>query len=222
MHGVIHIHSIDLTTPFEPGAADFLTETEIQRASSFRFPDDAERWITCRAGLRRILSHCLGISPLEVPITTNEFGKPELDGIANPPGFNLSHCRELALIAIRRGGRVGVDVEPLKRAPDLLECESSFCHPEEIASLPLGGARAEALLDLWTAKEALLKALGTGLSTAPESLWIRRADGSLESSGSPSLEGLRVIRLEAPWLAGYRAALATDGGDFRIEHHRQP
>ena len=46
--------------------------------------------------------------------------------------FNLSHCPDLALVAVGTDGPVGIDLERFDRAMDLLECESTFCHPEEI------------------------------------------------------------------------------------------
>lgn len=221
--GVIQIHHIDLKAPYEPGACGVLTAAERNRASSFRATADGERWITCRAALRRILSDLIDVPPERVPIVENLYGKPLLEPADQSPGFNLSHCRDLALIAVRKEGPVGIDVEELVRAADLVECETSFCHADEIAALPPhGNGREVALLDLWTAKEALLKGLGTGFSIPPETIRLHEAGGWLTTTGAGPLDRFKVIRLEGPGLRDHRAALAVDGGPYVIEHLPQP
>jgi 4'-phosphopantetheinyl transferase len=69
------------------------------------------------------------------------------------------------ILAIAQDGRIGVDLEPLQSS-QVLEAASELFLPAErdwAASLS-GPARTRILLAIWTAKEALLKALGYGLS----------------------------------------------------------
>jgi carbonic anhydrase/acetyltransferase-like protein (isoleucine patch superfamily) len=69
------------------------------------------------------------------------------------------------VLAIARGGRIGVDLEPLQPS-QALEAASELFLPTERAwaeRVP-PGARWRRLLALWTAKEAMLKALGHGFS----------------------------------------------------------
>jgi 4'-phosphopantetheinyl transferase len=151
----------------------WLTAEEIARADRFRFEKDAAHWIACRVNLRRILGQAIQRPPRDVPLTLSETGKPLLAAPYDSLHFNLSHCSDLALVALCAEGPVGIDLESLARAPDLLECATTFCHPREISELPSEtGARASQLLRIWTAKEAVLKALGTGLSHPPESVRI--------------------------------------------------
>ena len=59
------------------------------------------------------------------------------------------------------------------RGSDLLGCEETFCHPDERMVLPAEREpRATFLLDIWTAKESVLKALGTGFFLPPEEVMI--------------------------------------------------
>jgi 4'-phosphopantetheinyl transferase len=154
-------------------AVDCLTPEEIARAGRFRFEADADHWMACRANLRIILGEAIQRPPREVPLIFSEYGKPALAPPFHFLHFNLSHCHDLAVIALTRDGPVGIDLEATARAADLLECESTFCHSAEILSLPEDNEeRARQLLRIWTAKEALLKALGTGLSHPPETVRI--------------------------------------------------
>lgn len=204
---------IHLIRPRDGAPAGILTESELARAAAFRFPEDAARWASYRAALRRILGGALGMPPGDVPLALTEAGKPVLAAPHHGLHFSLSHCDDLALVALCADGTVGIDVEPLGRAVELAGCEPVFCHPEEILALPVAAeARHDALLDLWTAKEALLKALGTGLLHPPESIQIRldepvpsvRCDGPF-----PGIERQRLHRLAHPSLEGYRAFLSA-------------
>ena len=153
----------------QEAAADCLSPDERLRAARFRFHEDALQWVACRASLRRILGETVNLPPNAVPLVLSEFGKPSLPPPFDSIHFNLSHCTGLAVVALGIDGPVGIDLEKLDRAPDLLECESTFCHPEEVRNLPdETSLRSRQLLQIWTAKEAGTKALGAGLSQPPE------------------------------------------------------
>ncbi len=197
---------IDPAAIAEETAAASLTAAEREHAARFHFDNDARHWRACRGVLRRILGEALALDPAAVHLEFGEQGKPRLPPPHHGLHFNLSHCRDLALVALCRGGPVGIDLEPAGRRPSLLGCESSFCHPSEIAALPpLPAERAAALLDLWTSKEALLKALGTGLSLPPETVAITAGNGS----SHPLLREFRIHRLAHPRLRDHIARLAA-------------
>jgi 4'-phosphopantetheinyl transferase len=101
----------------------------------------------------------------EIAIARDSFGKPFL---ADPdPGywFNCSSCDGLLLIAGSRRGPVGADVETLERCIPVWEDASRDFAPAERALLAaLAPARRPlAFARMWTAKEAVLKARGTGI-----------------------------------------------------------
>lgn len=164
-----------------------LTPDEQQRANRFHFEKDAIPWALYRATLRQILGELIGLPPLDVPILYSDHGKPLLGPSAGHIHFNLSHCEKAAVLIVAIDGPVGIDIEPLDRSETLLGCESAFCHPEEIAALPLKSRRAMRLLEIWTAKEAALKAMGTGFSQAPEQFRLERSNNSdeIKQPGSP-------------------------------------
>ncbi len=193
------------------GDRALLTADELARASAFRFEADRVRWIAARAALRSILSTATGMSPREILLEPNSFGKPLLAPPFQGIHFNLSHCRDIALIALTSDGAVGIDIEPLDRAGELATCESTFCHPLEIERLPDDDeVRNRHLLDLWTAKEALLKAIGTGLSIAPETICLRPGPALIEMESVPpriKTSDMRVERLHHPSIPSHTAAI---------------
>lgn len=188
-----------------------LTKVEKERATSFRSQNDADHWAACRAGLRLVLAEVCGNAAGDVPISVGAHGKPVLDPPFAHVQFNLSHCRDVALVALA-ANPVGIDIERSDRAPDLLGCEETFCHPEEIAALPTGqDDRATLLLEIWTAKESALKALGTGLLLPPDEVLVglETTPGTASSIHEPLLRKLGIHRLLHPALRDHTAYLTT-------------
>jgi 4'-phosphopantetheinyl transferase len=211
--GQVSVHLVFPDIISQEAALACLTDEEKSRADRFRFRHDAVHWIACRANLRKILGQAIQRAPREVPLILSENGKPLLTPPFDSLHFNLSHCSDLAIVALCAAGPVGVDLESLDRAPDLLECEATFCHPREISELPSETSmRASQLLRIWTAKEAVLKALGTGLSHAPEHVRIHfRPSRSTAISDSPlaGIDRQRLHELVHPALARHRAVVCT-------------
>jgi 4'-phosphopantetheinyl transferase len=198
-----------------------LSAAERTQAERFRFEKDAVHWSACRAALRGVLGEALGIAAETVTFEFGDFGKPSLAPPWNGLHFNLSHCRDLALIALCREGAVGVDLEPADRAASLLGCEDAFCHTDEIAGLPEGqDARATVLMETWTKKEALLKALGTGFSLAAQSVSVADPPASYERDAR--FHPLRLHRLTNPSLQRHLAFLASPASVTRIEIQQWP
>jgi phosphopantetheinyl transferase len=215
--GTVSIHVIPPELRSANAGWLFLSPTERVRAASFVFPKHAAHWVACRAAMRRILGHLVHVPPAELPVVVSDLGKPGLAEPFDSLHFSLTHCEDLALLAVCGDGPVGVDVEPSSRASELIDCESTFCHPSEIDSLPAEPAgRGARLLELWTAKEALLKALGTGFMQPPETV---RIHSDTASSDAPlaGIDDQVIHRLAHPALEGYCAAVSAPRSAIRIE-----
>ncbi|SBT42215.1 4'-phosphopantetheinyl transferase [Micromonospora narathiwatensis] len=115
--------------------------------------------------LRRAGGALLDRSEAELGVRRAAGGRPEVyAGDGRTLSVSVSHADGLVVVAARTGGPVGVDVErrrPLPAAP----LAGRWYDPDETAWLR---SRAETgrdldFLRLWTAKEAVGKALGTGL-----------------------------------------------------------
>ena len=137
--GTVQIHLLNLQALAEDRAS-CLSAEEVSRAARYKFREDAERWVTCRVRLREILGQAIGRPPGEVPLDRAEFGKPHLAPPFDTLYFNVAHAGSVALLALCQNGPVGVDLEPRRRAFALVGCETTFCHPAEIAGLPVDPA----------------------------------------------------------------------------------
>jgi len=188
-----------------------LARPELARLRRLRDDELARRWLVSRVALREILARELRTSAAGVPLVTGPHGRPALDGglAREELDFNLSHSGELAVVALGRRVRVGIDIECQRPGRDPLRvARRYFAEPEVAAITALPEAeRPAAFLRYWTAKEALAKGLGLGL---------RIGLGELEVSQRPGY--LAPLRLAREWriieLAGlprgYHGALAVD------------
>jgi len=141
-----------------------LSPPERERAAKFAFPRLRERYIAAHTIMRRLLGGYLRVDPANLVFAIAGRGKPSLPG--HPLHFNLSHTNDHGLLAVTRAGEVGVDIESIDRKLDRAGIAGRFfsrAEAEELASLP-EEQQAEAFCNLWTRKEAWLKATGVGIS----------------------------------------------------------
>ncbi len=121
-----------------------------------------------RAPLRRVLAAYLDVRPEIIGLRQNGHGRPVLDGtLAGRLDFNWSHSGTRAVIAVARSLPVlGVDIEHVRPGRSFMALAKRFYAPGEYAQLASlrDDEQPQAFIRLWTAKEALLKAHGRGLS----------------------------------------------------------
>ena len=139
-----------------------LSQQDQYRAASFR---SERRWQQFVAG-RHLLSYAirrrLGDS---LPIVTTASGAPELAGAELR--CSIAHSERGVAVALGRGAALGVDLE-WRRLRRFRLLAQHYFHPreaEELASLP-DHQQMDAFYSLWTRKEALAKAAGTGMTMA--------------------------------------------------------
>ena len=209
--GAVHVWKVPLATTYA-ALNDFtslLSAAERERGSRFSFERDQARFISCRASLRILLGRYTGIAPEKLVFRYEPQGKPALAGVSGWQ-FNVSHSRDLAAIAISHYDAVGVDLELIDPQFPRDEVAPDIMAPDELrdlAALPVA-SQPPYFFQLWTLKEALLKALGGGLSLDPRDIHIRLdADLNPELISAPpdfTYSTLHRFSLEP----GYAAALA--------------
>lgn len=175
---------------------EMLPASRQRRALACRRAEDGARIAGAGWLLRQALDWW-GVPPAQQIFTQNAWGKPELLGRAQPQ-FSLSHSGPWVLCALG-DAPLGVDVEGPRCT---MQMARRFFHPREAAfaeALP-PAEQAEALYRLWVAKEAFLKAEGTGLHRPLSSFCVRlTGEGAALEGTAPSfrlyeyvLEGCRV------------------------------
>ena len=145
-----------------------LPAAERERAGKFVVEQDRVAFVAAHALLRETLSLYAGVAPGAWEFDINAFGKPALAGALAPPGlrFNLAHTRGLVACATGIGVDVGIDVERLGHGVNPLEIAARNFSPDEFRALQTcrGDEQPARFTELWTLKEAYIKAVGEGLS----------------------------------------------------------
>ena len=185
---MLWLSSIDQTAPALPAA--WLIATQAQPAN---LPERSE---LRRSLARELLARQFGLAEAAVEIGHEPAGRPL---ILRPrgSGLHLSLATRAGLVAIALAHRpVGIDVERVALAS---EPPLAVLHPggrHWLENLP-APARPLAFAQLWSAKEAYVKALGTGFARKPESFSVQ-LDGAERFAVSDEENGRRaagVIRL---------------------------
>ena len=204
---MVHFTRLDAPAPFELWRADLgtqpaehelgtLSNDERDRADRFVFARDRRRFLAAHVALRRLLERRLDRPAHGFRFVAGPFGKPSIAG-SPACAFNLSHSDDVALIAMATDAEIGVDVESPRVVDDLSDlAERNFTASEcaQLAALSPED-RDLAFLRCWTRKEACLKAIGSGLSIAPE---------TFEAGTQVQMRGVRI---------------ATPAGIARVEVH---
>jgi len=173
-----------------------LSDDEKQRAAAFRFDKHRDRFITGRGSIREILADRCNCQPQAIRFELNAYGKPSFDRpkFARQVQFNASSSDAMGAIAICDGMPLGFDMEKTiadaRRDYDLI-AENEFREDErDWYRRHREGDRISAFFQLWTCKEAYLKALGLGLGAGLDSFSVdlsgqmpRIRDTDLEQDG---------------------------------------
>ena len=208
-----------------PGRIELLNTDERARAKRFHFERHRQRYIAGRACLRTLLGSYLGLHPAKIEFEYSPLGKPALktSGAGRVLQFNLSNSEDGALIAFRWNDLLGIDLELIHSIPDGDDFARQFFCAQETALIHSlsGEAKSKAFFELWTCKEALLKAMGTGLTTP-----INEVEVSLENGCARvvSIAGDRTaaddwqLSLFRP-APGFQAALACAGPHGKTSYY---
>lgn len=145
-----------------------LSFEEMKRSKRFIFYRDRRCYQVTHSIKRLILANYLDCDPQCLHFKIESYGKPALDNLQSPLKiqFNISHSRDLILMAITVEDPIGIDIEynDKKRSIESLG-ETIFSPSEKKFFLTLKSQREkeETFFRCWTRKEAYLKAIGIGL-----------------------------------------------------------
>ena len=218
----IHVWCVELDAAGEVAAlAACLSAEESERASGLLSGTHQRRFVVARGMLRQLLGLYLDQDPGAVAFSRGAHGKPFLQ--KGGLHFNVSHTHELALYAIVRNREVGIDVEwprPQVAHEQIAARFFSLEEQEALAQVP-AEARQAAFYNIWTRKEAYVKARGDGIAAGLGTFAVSLgAEAALLRSdeGRDELERWKLMALEPA--TGYVAALCGAGVDWRMRGWR--
>lgn len=139
-----------------------LTPEEQAKGLRYYQVQHQQRYVVQHGILRMLLGKYLDTSPQHIKFIYNANKKPYL---ASPQGnyfFNISHTKGEFLIAVSNV-EVGVDIEYINPVFAYKDIASNYFSAAEVAYINSSPKPTEAFFLLWTRKEALLKACGTGI-----------------------------------------------------------
>lgn len=213
------------TTPAQLDASrGWLSVDEEARWRRFLREEDRRRFLLARGLVRGVLARCTGAAPAALVFDAQAQGKPVLRGAAGDAlHFNLSHTRGMIVLAVSRDAEVGVDVEAIDRRLDPLRLAARQFSANEYAQLQAtaDSQRHARFIELWTVKEAYVKALGHGLGHD-----LRAFSVSLDAAAPSIIEHADGSDRVAPcrcWLDAptpdFRLALVVRDASTPVEVH---
>jgi 4'-phosphopantetheinyl transferase len=215
----IHVWSVSVSRAARrlPLIISALSHEECDRHAKFVREEDATLFAVGRALLRFVLGSYVGVSPRSLSLREGPFGKPVLARSHRAPfRFNLTHSGDIAMCAITVEREVGIDVEAIRPVYDLEALvRSAFSDSEQRAIFSIRESeRLNAFFATWCRKEAVIKALGRGLSFPLDAFDVEVAPAAppvLLASRDPLLNISRWTMSDLPQVQGYASALAVEG-----------
>ncbi|WP_435228729.1 4'-phosphopantetheinyl transferase family protein [Streptomyces sp. Tue6028] len=232
--GEVHVWAVR-----EPGPGD---EKALWRCLALLSRKELRRWRTmvpsqralhasAHAALRSVTAAYAGRHPSEVAFVRGRLGKPH---VAGDPGLrvSLAHTEGVSLVAVSRDGPVGVDVERIRPLRDPAGLRRQVLCDEEAERWPADreGPLNSGLFTHWACKEAVLKALGSGLAGDLTAVRVdpgARREGPVRVHAAPG-SAARVWNLRLVDVGSeFRAAVAVAGGGrtvrlFALEPGERP
>jgi 4'-phosphopantetheinyl transferase len=166
--GEVHVWRDDLraSPPWADGT--LLLADERALAGRMAAVERREAFVRGRAALRYLAGRYLNLDPREVPVRVLAMGKPvvALSDEATRLEVSIAHSGSVVAVAFTRAGIIGIDVEREDPTVDRAAIARRFFSPDEAQSLAAldQSTQLEAFFSLWVRKEAMLKAVGDGLS----------------------------------------------------------
>lgn len=145
------------------GYCQVLSKDEKQNTNSFKMDYHRKHYMLSHVILRLLLSQYTGINPELIRILKNKHGKPYIKFYKLK--FNISHSKNKLAIAIS-SSEVGIDIEYVNPNFDIYEIiDITLSEAEKLNIKNLAfKLQKKQFYKYWTKKEALLKAVGTGVN----------------------------------------------------------
>lgn len=206
-HGQVHVYSLVVPPEYSDlvirraDAARVLSPSELERFDRYQVQRRRNDLVLSRV-LFQVILKLLGLGrdgSFGLDVDAN--GKPHLTSRAGTSSLHLNTSDTTGMItwAFSRHGPLGCDVERIGADKDEI-AESHFAPPELADYRSLAGAdKTRRFYEVWTLKEAVLKADGRGLGIPLDSFSFRFADPGAESPSAFEILDSRAGPAPGPW-----------------------
>lgn len=145
-------------------AAALMSSDEKMRQTRLRYPNQRRTFTVTRGLVRQILSQYADVEAAAWRFEPGEYGKPRVAWPAGDLRFSVSHTSSVIAVLVTVGAEGGVDVERIDRPFEVGPIARRFFSSQECESLLAlePSLRPRRFFQIWTAKEAYLKARGFG------------------------------------------------------------
>lgn len=167
-------------------AEKLCSENEKQRARKFHNISDRTIYLFSHGLLRSILSKKLSTDPTSIQIINDDMGKPFLKTVNL--FFNISHSKHACAIAVSEKGPMGIDIEKIETPYNLKSLVRNYFSRAEQNFVSLkDGEKLSRFFQIWTRKEALLKAMGSGIISDLTKIEVLGRDSNIDNEITPEL-----------------------------------
>jgi len=225
--GHIHVWTVRRLPGSSSDYLPLLSKEEFDRASVMRSPELFHRFVADHGTLRLLLSAYLEADPQTLPLVVDHYGKPALNIPRCRLRFNMSHSGKLTMIALCLDSEIGIDVEAIRPIVEWEDIAATHFSSHERESLqaedPKG--RESAFFRCWTRKEAVIKAVGMGLSIPLDSFTVNTSltepAALLHCAWDPeAISRWSLVHLEPA--TGHVGALAVQGANLSVQQFNWP
>lgn len=150
-----------------------MTDKKQLRIDRLHHEGDKKRSVAGEMLAKKSIAETLNIAPEEIIIKATSQGKPYIEN--RPIYFNISHCEDYVVCAVNEK-EIGIDIEKI-RDVNLSIAERFFTHSEsEYLNSGDTADKNKRFFEIWTAKEAYLKWLGSGITDELSKLDVPQAN----------------------------------------------
>lgn len=227
------MHSVDVVYCFTDSISQreldrdlaLLDAAETAKLEGFVFASDRRDYTVAHASLRRTLSRRRPVPPEAWRFESPGASKPEVAPHLNEGSslqFSLSHTRGVVACAVGDGIDIGVDVEAIGRSGEGDDLAWRLFSPSEARDLVSRALpdRHVRFIELWSLKEAYLKAIGLGLAHSLDSFgfeFISESDLQFQYDGPPG-RSWRFALYALGETEAFRLAVAVRSRDAAPDH----
>jgi 4'-phosphopantetheinyl transferase len=188
-------------------ALDCLSVDERDTVERFHFLEDKLKFIQRRLFYRHVLGYYCDIAPADIIFKKNKFGKPYMSFEQNTAGisFSCSSSKDIAVIALMNGGELGVDIENMIDYFTISKVSPQLFTQYEISKIGKSENGRQLFFELWTKKEALAKARGTGIAYGSLNQFDVTANPTILTEDSSRQVYINTVSITA----GYAGAIAA-------------